>query len=317
MKLNLDFEAPVAEIEKMLEKLKSLSKHGDDGFSEQVRELEDKVQKRRKEIYENLTPWQTVQIARHKDRPILRDYIRMIFTDFTELHGDRRFSDDTAMIGGFAHLGKLSVMIIGQDKGRKLEEKLKNNFGMAKPDGYRKAMRLMKLAQRFNIPIITFIDTNGAFPGLEAEERGQAEAIAENLTEMAKLTVPVISVVLGEGGSGGALGIGVTDSILMLSHSIYSVISPEGCASILWRDGKEAPRAAEALKITAPSLIELGVIDGIIEEPVGGAHNDPEATAVSIKETLEKHLKRLRKLSTSRLLNKRFDKYSNIGKFNK
>jgi acetyl-CoA carboxylase carboxyl transferase subunit alpha len=241
----------------------------------------------------------------------------MIFADFIELHGDRRFSDDHAMVGGFAKLGKQSVMIIGHDKGKSLEDKERCTFGMARPDGYRKALRLMKLAERFNIPIITFIDTQGAYPGRDAEERGQAEAIARNLTEMAQIAVPIISVVTGEGGSGGAIGIGVGDVILMLSYSIYSVISPEGCAAILWRDASFSPDAAEALKLTAPSLKELDVIDDIIEEPAGGAHNDPEAIAVALKKALQKHVNRLKKYSASKLIHKRFEKYSKIGQFNK
>ncbi len=317
MKVKLDFEAPIDEMEKMLNKLKELQQDNGGALSEQINELEEKLSSRREEIYSNLTPWQTVQIARHPQRPILRDYIQMIFPDFIELHGDRRFSDDRALIGGFAKLGKQGVMIIGHDKGKSLEEKQTCNFGMAKPEGYRKALRLMKLAEKYNVPVITFIDTQGAYPGQDAEERGQAEAIARNLTEMARLTVPFISVVTGEGGSGGAIGIGAGDVILMLSHSIYSVISPEGCAAILWRDAAHSPDAADALKLTAPSLKELGVVDEIIEEPVGGAHNDPEAVAVRIKRVLQKHLKRLKKYSTSKLINKRFEKYSKIGKFNK
>ena len=317
MQVKLDFEAPIDEMEKMLQKLKELQKENGGALSEQINELEEKLHSRREEIYSNLTPWQTVQIARHPQRPILRDYIRMIFTDFIELHGDRRFSDDRALIGGFAKLGKQGVMIIGHDRGKSLEEKQVCNFGMAKPDGYRKALRLMKLAEKYNVPIITFIDTQGAYPGQDAEERGQAEAIARNLTEMAQLTVPVICVVTGEGGSGGAIGIGVGDVILMLSHAMYSVISPEGCAAILWRDAVHSPEAAEALKLTAPSLKKLGVVDEIIEEPVGGAHNDPEVAAVTLKKTLQKYIKNLKKYSTSKLINKRFEKYSKIGQFNK
>lgn len=317
MQVKLDFEAPIDEMEKMLQKLKELQKENGGALSEQINELEEKLHSRREEIYSNLTPWQTVQIARHPQRPILRDYIRMIFTDFIELHGDRRFSDDRALIGGFAKLGKQGVMIIGHDRGKSLEEKQVCNFGMAKPDGYRKALRLMKLAEKYNVPIITFIDTQGAYPGQDAEERGQAEAIARNLTEMAQLAVPVICVVTGEGGSGGAIGIGVGDVILMLSHAMYSVISPEGCAAILWRDAVHSPEAAEALRLTAPSLKKLGVVDEIIEEPVGGAHNDPEVAAVAVKKALQKYIKSLKKYSTSKLINKRFEKYSKIGQFNK
>lgn len=317
MKIKLDFEAPLDEMEKMLQKLKELQGDNDGEFGEQIRELEEKVQNRRREIYKNLSPWQTVMIARHQQRPLFREYIDMIFSDFIELYGDRRFSDDRAVTGGFARLGKQGVMIIGHNNGRSLEERKIHNFGMAKPEGYRKALRLMKLAEKYNIPVITFIDTKGAYPGLDAEERGQAEAIAVNLVEMARLEVPIISIITGEGGSGGALGIGVGDVILMLSHAIYSVISPEGCAGILWRDGAYAEQAAEALKLTAPSLKELGVADEIIEEPIGGAHNDPEATAASVKKALQKHIKRLKGYSVNKLTNKRFEKYSKIGKFNK
>lgn len=317
MKIKLDFEAPLDEMEKMLQKLKELQGDNDGEFGEQIRELEEKVQNRRREIYKNLSPWQTVMIARHQQRPLFREYIDMIFSDFIELYGDRRFSDDRAVTGGFARLGKQGVMIIGHNNGRSLEERKIHNFGMAKPEGYRKALRLMKLAEKYNIPVITFIDTKGAYPGLDAEERGQAEAIAVNLVEMARLEVPIISIITGEGGSGGALGIGVGDVILMLSHAIYSVISPEGCAGILWRDSAYAEQAAEALKLTAPSLKELGVADEIIEEPIGGAHNDPEATAASVKKALQKHIKRLKGYSANKLTNKRFEKYSKIGKFNK
>lgn len=317
MKVKFDFEAPIDEMEKKLKKLKELHGESDGEFSEQIRELEENIQKRREEIYANLTSWQTVQIARHQQRPLFRDYINMIFTDFIELHGDRRFSDDRALIGGFAQLGKKGIMLIGHNNGRGVEERKLCNFGMAKPDGYRKALRLMKMAEKFNIPIITFIDTKGAYPGQDAEERGQAEAIGRNLTEMAQISVPILSVVTGEGGSGGAIGIGLSDVILMLSHSIYSVISPEGCAAILWRDASHSSSAAEALKLTASSLKELGVIDEIIEESIGGAHKDPKATAVAIKKSLQKHLKRLKGYSPAKLINKRFEKYSKIGQFNK
>ncbi len=316
MKLNFDFEAPVTEIEKILEKLKSITGENNE-FDDQIKALESKVHTHRQELYSNLSAWQTVQIARHPKRPILSDYINTIFTDFVELHGDRAFGDDRALIGGFAKLGDNKVMLIGHNKGKNVQENVERNFGQAKPEGYRKALRLMKLAERFNVPIITMIDTQGAYPGIDAEERGQAEAIARNLVEMSQLRVPIVCLVTGEGGSGGALGISVGDAILMLSHSIYSVISPEGCASILWRDGKEAPRAAEALKLTASSLLEMGIIEEIIDEPVGGAHNDPEATSAEVKSVLLKYLKSLSKTSGTKLVNKRFEKYSKIGKFNK
>jgi acetyl-CoA carboxylase carboxyl transferase subunit alpha len=313
----MEFEKPIVEMEKAVEKLKNISNENKGDFSAQLAELEQKLSERKKEIYDNLTAFQTVQVARHPQRPVFQDYINLIFSDFIELHGDRCFGDDYAMIGGFAMLGKEKVMIIGHNKGKNVEENIKRNFGMARPEGYRKALRLMKLAQKFNVPVLTFVDTSGAYPGADAEERGQAEAIARNLTEMATIEVPIITVITGEGGSGGALGIAVADSILMLSHSIYSVISPEGCAGILWRDASFAPNAAEALKITAKSLLELGIIDEIIPEPVGGAHTDPAQTAENVKEHLLKQIKKLASLSTSKLLAKRFEKYAAMGKFNK
>ncbi len=313
----MEFEKPIVEMEKAVEKLKNISNENKGDFSVQLAELEQKLSERKKEIYDNLTAFQTVQVARHPQRPVFQDYIKLIFSDFVELHGDRCFGDDYAMIGGFAMLGKEKVMIIGHNKGKNVEENIKRNFGMARPEGYRKALRLMKLAQKFNVPVLTFVDTSGAYPGADAEERGQAEAIARNLTEMATIEVPIITVITGEGGSGGALGIAVADSILMLSHSIYSVISPEGCAGILWRDASFAPNAAEALKITAKSLFELGIIDEIIPEPVGGAHTDPAQTAENVKECLLKQIKKLASLSTSKLLAKRFEKYAAMGKFNK
>lgn len=304
-------------MEKAVEKLRNVSSENKGDFSAQLAELEQKLAERKKEIYDNLTAFQTVQVARHPQRPVFQDYIKLIFSDFVELHGDRCFGDDYAMTGGFAMLGKEKVMLIGHNKGKNVDENIKRNFGMARPEGYRKALRLMNLAQKFNIPVLTFVDTSGAYPGADAEERGQAEAIARNLTEMATIEVPIITVITGEGGSGGALGIAVADSILMLSHSIYSVISPEGCAGILWRDASFAPTAAEALKITAKSLLELGIIDEIIPEPVGGAHTDPVQTAENIKEHLLKQIKKLTSLSTSKLLAKRFEKYAAMGKFNK
>jgi acetyl-CoA carboxylase carboxyl transferase subunit alpha len=262
-----------------------------------------------------VSAWDVVKISRHPQRPILQDYIQKVFTNFVELHGDRAFGDDTAIIGGFARIGSQKVMLIGHNKGKNTTEHIERNFGMAKPEGYRKALRLMKLAQRFNLPIITIIDTPGAFPGLEAEERGQAESIARNITEMANIEVPIISLVIGEGGSGGALGIGVGDRILMLSNAIYSVISPEGCASILWRDAKYAPDAAEALKITAQALLENDVIDEIIEEPAEGAHADYDRIAADVKRSLLRNLRVLSELPVSELLDQRFEKYAAMGKF--
>ena len=262
-----------------------------------------------------VSAWDIVKISRHPQRPILQDYIQRVFTNFVELHGDRAFGDDTAIIGGFAQIGSQKVMLIGHNKGKNTNEHIERNFGMAKPEGYRKALRLMKLAQRFNLPIITIIDTPGAFPGLEAEERGQAESIARNITEMANIEVPIISMVIGEGGSGGALGIGVGDRILMLSNAIYSVISPEGCASILWRDAKFAPDAAEALKITAHALLENDIIDEIIEEPAEGAHSDYEQIAANVKRSLLRNLRSLSDISVYELLEQRFEKYAAMGKF--
>jgi len=278
-------------------------------------EEKPKVKDMSKKSNKELTPWEIVQISRHPKRPILQDYITHITKNFIEFHGDRYFSDDKAMIGGFAEIGGQRVMLIGHNKGKKVTENIERNFGMAKPDGYRKALRLMKLAQRFNVPIVTFIDTPGAFPGLEAEERGQAEAIAKNLTEMASIEVPIVCVVIGEGGSGGALGIGVGDKVLMLSNAIYSVISPEGCASILWRDAAFAPDAAEALNLTARALHKHGVIDEIIEEPGEGAHTDTKKIADLIEKAVVKNIKSLQKLSVEELIQSRFEKFSAMGKF--
>ncbi|MBN2790165.1 MAG: acetyl-CoA carboxylase carboxyltransferase subunit alpha [Candidatus Delongbacteria bacterium] len=310
-------ETSVSEMEKMLEKLRNMTEAQDEEFSDQISKLEKMIDSRKEIEFSNLTPWETVQIARHHQRPVFADYITLVFTDFIELHGDRRFADDRGLIGGFARIDGAPVMLIGHNKGKNVSENVERNFGMAKPEGYRKALRLMKLAEKYNVPIISFIDTPGAFPGLEAEERGQAEAIARNLVEMAQIKVPIICVVSGEGGSGGALGIGVGDSILMLSHSIYSVISPEGCASIIWRDGAMAEKAAEALKITAGPLKELGIVDEIIEEPTGGAHNDYAAISRSVQKILIKYLKKYKGYSESKIIKQRFEKYSKIGVFNK
>lgn len=317
METTFEFEKPILEIENMIQKLKKLAADNKGDFEEQIAELEKKCSDRKREIYDNLTPWETVQVARHPNRPILQDYIRLIFTDFVELHGDRLYGDDRAMIGGFATIGKTKVMLIGQNKGRSVEENLERNFAMSNPEGYRKALRLMRLAEKYGLPVVTLIDTPAAYPGKEAEERGQAEAIARNLVEMSRLRVPIVSVVIGEGGSGGAIGIGVGDALLMLSCSIYSVIPPEGCAAILWRDAAYAPKAAEALKLTASELKKLNIADEVIAEPVGGAHSNHEETAASVKRAILKHLKRLRGGSASRMLSRRFDKYSKIGVFNK
>jgi len=277
--------------------------------------IEEKKMTEKQKTQKAKTAWEIVSISRHPKRPVLQDYLSAITKNFIEFHGDRYFSDDPAMIGGFAEIGNQKVMLIGHNKGKNTNQNIERNFGMALPDGYRKALRLMKLAQRFNIPVVTIIDTPGAFPGLEAEERGQAEAIAKNLTEMASIEVPIVCVVIGEGGSGGALGIGVGDKVLMLSNAIYSVISPEGCASILWRDAKFAPDAAEALNLTAKALHKHGVIDEIIEEPGEGAHSDYKAIANSVKKSILKNLEDLKKLSVDELIQSRFEKYSGIGKF--
>jgi len=315
MKPEFDFEQPLADLEKAVENLKEMAEEGPGGISGQLKELQQKLAEQKKEIYRNLTPWQTVQVVRHPQRPVLHDYIDLIFTDFMELHGDRCFGDDHALIGGFAKIDREKVMLIGHAKGHTPEDNADRNFGCARPEGYRKALRLMRLAEKFKVPIITFIDTMGAFPGLDAEERGQSEAIARNITEMARIEVPIISIVTGEGGSGGALGIGVGDIVMMLSHSIYSVISPEGCASILWRDAAYNAQAAEAMKITAKSLLELGVIDEIIPEPLGGAHTDYVATAEVIRKALLKYIKKIAPGSSSKLIARRFDKFASMGKF--
>jgi len=314
--MNLDFEKTIPEIEdKIAELTKKKATEPQADVESKIALLKKDLEIALKDVYTKLTPWQTVQVARHPNRPLIRDYISGMFGEFIELHGDRCFGDDNGIIGGFATIEDRHVMLIGHQKGKTLEDNVKSNFGMANPDGYRKALRLMKLAERFKIPIVSFIDTPGAYPGIDAEARGQAEAIARNLTEMSQLEVPVIVVVTGEGGSGGALGIGVGDVILMLANSVYSVISPEGCASILWRDGSKAPEAAEALKITASSLLKLGVIDEIIPEPLGGAHRDYESTLRSVKQVILKHLNILRRVSERKLVEKRFEKYCRIGRF--
>jgi len=302
----LDFEKPLLELEKQIEELKRLA--GSD-----THPLEDQLAKLRLEIYRNLTPMQRVQVARHPRRPYPLDYVNTVFTDFVELHGDRLYRDDPAIVGGWARLDGISVMLIGHQKGRDTKENLYRNFGMAHPEGYRKAMRLMRLAAKFGAPVITLVDTPGAYPGLGAEERGQAEAIASSLIEMASLATPIITAVIGEGGSGGALAVGLADRVLMLENSVYSVISPEGCAAILWKDASQRERAAEALKITAQDLLKLGVIDEIIPEPPGGAHSDPEAAAAALGDALQRHLRQLRKFKTDKLLKRREEKYLSMG----
>lgn len=313
--MNLEFEKPVSDIEDKITELKGQHPEPSDKVNAQIAKLEEDRIAALKEIYAKLTPWQTVQVARHANRPLISDFIAGLTSDFTELHGDRLFGDDHGIIGGFAMIEGHRVMLIGHQKGKSTEENVKCNFGMARPEGYRKAMRLMHLAEKFNLPVISFIDTPGAFPGVEAEERGQAEAIARNLLEMAALRTPVIVIITGEGGSGGAVGIGVGDAILMLSNAVYSVISPEGCASILWRDGTKAPEAANALKITAKSLLELKVIDEIIPEPVGGAHRNYVDTMKAVKKALLKHLSRLQNTSPRKLTVRRFAKFAAMGRF--
>ena len=309
----LDFEKPVVELQKKIAEMEQLAKETGVNVSEDAKRLKKKADSLQKEIYAKLTPWQRVQLARHSDRPFTLDYIERIADDFTELHGDRYYADDAAMITGMARIEDFRVMLIGQQKGRDVKENLHRNFGMSNPEGYRKALRVMKLAAKFNMPIITFIDTPGAYPGIGAEERGQAEAIARNLLEMARLPVPVIITVIGEGASGGALGIGVGDVILMLENCWYSVISPEGCAAILWKDNAKAPQAAEIMKLTAPDLLELGVIDKVVKEPFGGAHWDWDAAADNLKKSLLAELKQLSKIAPDKLIEKRIQKYEKMG----
>ncbi len=305
----LDFERPLLEIEKQIEELKR-------NAGEQAADtgpLERQLAELRAEIYRTLTPMQRVQVARHPRRPYTLDYLRTVFSDFIELHGDRLFREDPAMVCGWARLDGATVMVIGHQKGRDTKENLKRNFGMAHPEGYRKALRLMELAAKFHAPVITLVDTPGAYPGLEAEERGQAEAIASNLMAMAGLRTPIITAVIGEGGSGGALAVGLADRVLMLENSVYSVITPEGCAAILWRDASQRERAAEALKLTAQDLLRLKIIDEIIPEPPGGAHADPEATAEQLGDALQRHLRELRRVKLDKLLKRREEKYLSMG----
>jgi acetyl-CoA carboxylase carboxyl transferase subunit alpha len=312
--MDLDFEKPLADIEARIAELRKLSQDPNVQFASEIAELEREKGAILKKVYARLSPWQTVQVARHSQRPLLADYIAGIFSDFIELHGDRCFGDDQSIVGGFARIGDHRVMLMGHRKGKTVEENVKFNFGMASPEGYRKALRLMKLAERFGVPIVSFIDTPGAYPGAEAEARGQAEAIARNLAEMSRIETPIVVLVTGEGGSGGAIGIGVGDVVLMLSYAVYSVISPEGCASILWRDGTKAPEAAEALKITAESLLEMGIIDEIIAEPPGGAHHGQEAALAAVKEAVMRHVRALKRVSPRKLVDRRFEKFARMGR---
>jgi len=312
---HLDFEKPIAELERKIEELRDLTASGKVDFADEIKKLEKKISKLRTETFSNLTKWQKVLLSRHINRPYTLDYMSLVFTDFMELHGDRNFKDDPAIVGGLAKIGGQPVMVIGQQKGRNTKEKIYRNFGMPHPEGYRKALRLMRMAERFKIPIVTFIDTPGAYPGLGAEERGQAEAIAKNLKEMAVLKTPIVSIVIGEGGSGGALAIGVSDRVFMMEYATYSVISPEGCAAILWSDGTKAELAAEALKITADDLMELGVVDGVVKEPVGGAHRDYDGAALNLKKAIIDSVEELKKLSPDELTNKRYEKFRKMGAF--
>lgn len=309
----LEFEKPIFELLNKIEELRQFSSGQDLDFVEEIKKLEKKADKLQSEVFSNLTTWQRVQLARHPNRPYTLDYIKHIFGDFVELHGDRAFADDRAVVGGLANLEGMPLVVIGQQKGRDTKEKLLRNFGMAHPEGYRKALRLMKMAEKFNKPVLCIVDTPGAYPGIGAEERGQAEAIARNLREMASLRVPIIVSVIGEGGSGGALALGVGDVVLMMEYSIYSVISPEGCASILWRDPIKAPEAAEAMNITAPHLFKLGLVDEIVPEPLGGAHRDPALAAENLKARLLYHYDILNKKSVEQLLEDRYQKFRKMG----
>lgn len=316
MNLNfLDFEQPIAELEAKIEELRYVGDDSAVNISEEIARLQAKSRSLTESIFSNLTSWQMAQLARHPQRPYTLDYLARIFTDFEELHGDRAFADDPAIIGGLARLEGRPVMVIGHQKGRDTKEKLRRNFGMPRPEGYRKALRLMKMAERFRLPVVTLIDTPGAYPGVGAEERGQSEAIARNLFEMAKLRVPILCTVIGEGGSGGALAIGVGDRVNMLQYSIYSVISPEGCASILWKSADKAPDAAEAMGITADKLRKLGLVDQILDEPLGGAHRDPDAIAATLKQCLLDALAQLDKHSTDELLERRYNRLMSYGRF--
>lgn len=311
----LEFEKPIAELERELELLQNKSRSQDIDLTNEISAIEGKLVETRRRIYENLTPWQRVQIARHSKRPYMLDYIARAFTGFTELHGDRLVGDDHAMPGGFATLNGRKCVVIGHQKGRDLKENLKRNFGSAHPEGYRKALRMMEMAKKFSLPIVTLIDTPGAYPGIGAEERNIAESIARNLREMMTLDVPMVAVVLGEGGSGGALGIGVADSVLMMENAYYSVISPEGCAAILWKHRKHAPEAAEAMKITAPDLVKFGLIDEVIKEVPGGAHHDPDAAADALRDAVSAQLDDLLKLSVADLKKRRYEKFRRFGEW--
>ena len=317
MRHQLDFEKPIVELQAKLAELKKHPEMHSLGisFEQQIQQIEAKIEETRRQIFSNLAPWQRVQLARHPKRPFTLDYLESTFASFSELHGDRLFAEDRAVVGGFARLREHPVMVIGTQKGRDTKENILRNFGSAHPEGYRKALRLMRLAEKFNLPVVTLIDTAGAYPGIGAEERHIAESIAVNLREMMAFQVPIVAAVIGEGGSGGALGIGVADRVLILENAYYSVISPEGCAAILWKDRSAAPKAAEALKITAKDLLELRLVDEIIPEPLGGAHTDPLATAQNLQNCLVAHLEDLLKMQPEERLKKRYDKYRAHGHF--
>ena len=309
MNLNyLDFEQPIADLEVKIEELRLVGNNSDLNLTDEITRLQEKSQKLTEQVFSNLTAWQVSQLARHPMRPYTLDYLNLLFDDFDELHGDRNFGDDPAIIGGIARLNDRPVMVIGHQKGRDIKQKVKRNFGMPRPEGYRKALRLMEMAERFKMPILTFIDTPGAYPGIDAEERGQSEAIAFNLAVMSRLKTPIISTVIGEGGSGGALAIGVCDELMMLQYSTYSVISPEGCASILWKSASKAPDAAQAMGLTAPRLKELGLVDRLIPEPLGGAHRNPEAMIANLKAALIEALEKLAENTEEELLERRYQR---------
>ena len=313
--MEFEFEKPLQPIRDEIAQLEAKRLKGDGAASAKIASLQRRLAAETERLYAALSPWDTVQVARHPGRPTIMQYATKMCDEFVELHGDRVFGDDPAMVGGLARIGERRFMLIGHRKGTTVEENIACNFGMANPEGYRKAMRLMHLAEKWGLPVVTLVDTSGAYPGLEAEARGQAEAIGRNLMEMAALETPLVPIVTGEGGSGGALGIAVGDRVLMLQYAVYSVISPEGCASILWRDGTQAPAAAKALRITSKDLLELGVIDGIVPEPPGGAHNDPEAAMAHVKAAVLEHLAALAGTSASRLVDQRYRKFTAMGRF--
>ena len=311
----LEFERPIADLEKKIEELTLFTSNGDINLEEEILKLHKKSDQLRAEIYSRITPWQKALISRHPNRPYTLDYIEAMMTDFVEMHGDRAFADDPAIVSGMAKLEGMPLTIIGHQKGRTTKEKIYRNFGMPNPEGYRKALRVMRFAERFRKPLLTFIDTPGAYPGIGAEERGQGESIARNLSVMSQLKTPILTVVIGEGGSGGALALGIADRILMLEHSTYSVISPEGCAAILWNDGAKASEAAELLKITAQDLFQMKIVDEVVEEPIGGAHRDPRRASELLKEAVVRNLAEIRNVPFDDLLKQRYEKLRRIGMF--